>query len=383
MNKKLLRVLHVVGKMDRAGVETWLMQVLRRVNPQEFDFHFCVFHEDPGAYAPEIRQLGGTIVTCKLSEGRITFARRLTALMAQGQYDIVHSQMHSFSGLALRSAAKAGVPVRIAHFHNTRSGGTKRGVGRRLYEHAMYRLLQRHSTHILGCSRAVMKTIFGPNWSKDPRRQVLYCGTDLTRFEGNIGQDSVRKELGIPSAAPIAMHVGRFAPQKNHQLLIEIASGLARLKPDVHWCLVGKGPLEATIRCAAKEGKIDSIVHLLGVRDDVPRLMKASDVFVFPSLWEGLGLVLLEAQAAGLPIVASDLQCIREAVENYPAAKLIDLSADISEWVKATQHCLSHPIANRAEALNNSKQRLIANVDKCAEILCNIYRNAMKENSRE
>lgn len=307
MSNKPIRVLEFVGAMDYGGVETWLMHVWRHIDRTKFQFDFCYTKPDPGAFAPEIEALGGRMVACPLEKSNpIDFARRFRALLREGRYDIVHSHVHHFSGFVLRLAHRAGVPMRIAHCHNT-SDGKASTPPRLLYRALMSHWIRKYATYGLAASAPAAAALFGPDWQSDPRFRVLYCGIDLEPFRQEVSREAVRQELGIPADAPVVGHVGRFTPQKNHAFLLDIAAEVVKRRPEVRFLLVGEGPLRPAMEAKAHNLHIEKKVVFTGTRADVPRLMLgAMDLFVFPSLWEGLPIVLVEAQAAGLRCVASD-----------------------------------------------------------------------------
>jgi len=332
MNTRPIRVLHIVGFMGYGGIETWLMHVWRHIDRAKFQFDFCYTGPTPGAYAPEIESLGGRMVACPLKKSDpIGFARRFRALLREGGYDIVHSHVHHFSGFVLRLARREAVPVRIAHCHNTRDGKGS-APSRILYHALMKHWIRKYATHGLAASAAAAEALFGPQWQSDSRFRVLHCGIDVEPFRQNVSRAEVRRELGIPEEAPVVGHVGRFMPQKNHAFLLEVAAEVIKLHPDVRFLLVGDGPLRPRMEAKAHNLGIEKKVIFAGARSDVPRLMLgAMDVFLLPSAWEGLPIVLMEAQAAGLRCVASD-SVPQEASVVQGAVRFLALSASPAEW---------------------------------------------------
>lgn len=337
-----IRILNVVGGMVRAGAETWLMHVLRHIDRDRFRVDFLVHTAKPCAYDDEIRSLGSRIIPCHHRFQPWLYARNLQQILHKyGPYDIVHSHVHHFSGIVLRLAQQAGVPVRIAHSHlDTSLIEFRAGFSRRLYYNLTKWWIARHATQGLGCSRKAAAALFGSAWSADPRWQLFYCGIDLNPFQVSIDPIAVRAELGIPHNAFVIGHLGRFEEQKNHVFLIDIALEVARREPKTCLLLVGDGPLRADIKQKVAQVGLTDRVFFVGSRPDVPRLMLgAMDVFLFPSLLEGLPLVLLEAQAADLPCIFSD--AVTEEVELVkPLMRRISLSQPASDWaevVLATQ----------------------------------------------
>jgi glycosyltransferase involved in cell wall biosynthesis len=294
--------------MNRGGIETWLMHVLRNLPPPRVCMDFLVTRAEPGHYDVEIASLGSALLHCPLPSKPARFALRFFSLLKErGPYDVVHSHVHHFSGFVLALASRAGVPVRIAHSHlDTLSLDAGAGYRRRLYLAVMAAALRRYATHGLAVSAPAAQALFGPGWSHDKRWGIARCGLDFGAFRGSDDISAVRAELGVSPEAVVLGHVGRFDPQKNHVLLVSMAAAVFRREPRARLVLVGDGPLRGEVEAEAMRLGVRDRIVFAGVRSDIPRVLRSFDVFVLPSLREGLPLVGLEAQAAGVPIVLSD-----------------------------------------------------------------------------
>jgi glycosyltransferase involved in cell wall biosynthesis len=337
IDRRPIHILQVVGGMVRGGIETWLMQVLRHIDRDRFQIDFLVHNPLPCAYDDEIRALGSQIIICPLDRWRpwVYGAKFHQILREYGPYDIVHSHMHHFSGYVLRLAKQAGVPLCIAHSHNdTAMQEAQASLYRRWYCRLTKGWIARYATVGLGASRKAMADLFGTEWETDPRWQILNYGIDLTPFHNFVDRVAVRAEFGIPGDAFVIGHVGRFVEQKNHQFLIEIAAEVAVREPKMRLLLLGEGVLQSEMRHRVWLRGLSDRVIFAGVRSDIPRLMRgAMDAFLFPSLHEGLGLVLVEAQAAGLPCVISDV-VPEEADLVKPLVQRLSLSQPASVWAE-------------------------------------------------
>jgi glycosyltransferase involved in cell wall biosynthesis len=352
--QKPIRVLQVLGALNRAGAETWLMNVLRHIDRDQFRLDFLVHTTAAGAYDAEVRSLGGRIFPCVGPRNPLAYSRALRKILrTQGPFDVVHSHVHAYSGFVLRTARQAGVPLRIAHSHcDTSMLDIRSGAARRAYLALMNLWIQRHATLGLAVSRQAAASLFGANWSADPRWRISYCGIDLAPFREQADRAAVRGEFKIPANAFVVGHVGRFDYQKNHKFLIEIFATLAKRRPEARLLLIGEGPLRPTIEEQVVSAGLQERVIFAGSRPDVPRLMtSAIDAFVLPSHFEGLPLVLLEAQAAGLPCLLA-ATVAEETTVNSALVRRLSLSQLPEVWCdELAALCRSLANESRSEAL--------------------------------
>ena len=352
---KPIRVLNIVGAMNRGGAETWLLNVLRCIDRERFHLDFLVHTVRCAAYDGKIRSLGSRTIPCPRPRNTIGYVRRLRRILQEnGPYDVVHSHVHHFSGVALRVAHAMGVPMRIAHSHSDTSWVQARaGWARRTYLRLMKQWIQRYATCGLAASEMAAIALWGRGWRMDPRWQVLHCGIDLSAFSAGVSSAGVRGEIGIPEDAYVLGHVGSINPVKNHRFLLEIAAKAMGLAGNIWLQLIGDGPLRAAVEEQSVGMGIRDRVIFAGLRDDVPRLlMGAVDVFLLPSLFEGLPLVAVEAQAAGLPVVVSDT--VTPEVDVVPGLLTwLSLSQPASAWAEASLEARSkrHRIPQRVACM--------------------------------
>jgi glycosyltransferase involved in cell wall biosynthesis len=374
----------VVGSMNRGGIETWLMHVARHLDRNRFAMDFLVSNRSQSPLEKEIEQLGCEIHTCMAHSQPLRYAYNLQRILRCESYDIVHSHLHHLNGLVAFVAAVSGVPVRIAHSHFDISGEKAAAAG---FSAARYRiarkLTQSFATGRVGCSLAAGRALFGKDWQNDSTSRVLLCGIDLQLFRARSEREHLRESFGIPPGAIVIGHAGRFVPQKNHSFFMEIAEQCALLDPRAHFLLVGDGPLLADIKARAASSEVAEHFHFTGSRGDVPNLMvNAMDCFLFPSQFEGAPIALVEAQAAGLPCIFSDV--IASETDICPNILWrMSLASPAKEWAQTIQiallECTSKARAAAVEAVQSSSY----NIESSLEQLQDYYSELLRLNSSQ
>lgn len=308
-----LRILHVVGGMNRGGVETWLMHILRSVDRRDCSMDFLVHTDRPCAYDDEIRELGATVDHCERPDRPWAYTRNFRRIIRErGPFDVVHSHVYLFSGFVLRLAKRLHIPGRIAHIYPA-FDSRRPSSFRRLYRSLMEACIRRNSTHLISCSRHSLGRFLENGRFQNLNADVIYPLTkEYKPWNEQMDRNEVRRRFGLPTDCPIVIYVARFAPHKNHAQMVRVADLLRDRGTNAHFVMVGShGDL------------LDHFVQLSAARDDlsvlrnvadVSELLSSSDVFFFPTRDEGFGIVAAEAAAAGLPIVATDLPALREAI---------------------------------------------------------------------
>ena len=347
-----MKILQVTGGLNRAGVETWLMHVLRNIDRERFHMDFLVHGKQQYDYEAEALSLGAKVIRCLEPRRPWAYVPALRRVLREyGPYDVVHAHVHDFSGVVLKVADWAGVPMRVAHSHlDTASVDERSGAARRAYLRLSHRWIGRHRTVGLAVSQSARDALFGS--ADGGPVKVLSYSIDCAPFQGEFDEAAIREQLRIPEDAFVIGHVGRFDAQKNHQFLVRIAVEILGLHPHAWFLLVGDGLLRPPIEGMFREAGIAHRSTFTGVSADVPRLMSgAMDIFVFPSNYEGLGLVLVEAQAAGLPCVLSS-SVPREADLVASLIRRMPLTESPAAWARAVVEVhLAGPAVARSCAL--------------------------------
>lgn len=299
-----IRVLQVLGRLDRGGAETMLMNLYRNMDRNRVQFDFVLHTQEECAYSEEVRRLGGRIYSVPAFHGKNLCAYRRAwkeLLAAHPEYRILHSHIRSSAALYLGIAKRYHMRVLI-HSHNTSSG---RGAGAAV-KTLLQLPLRYQADYLFACGRMAGEWLYGKKACRSQKFRLLPNAIEMERFRYQIGQRRmIRCQMQVQDKLVFG-HVGRLEEQKNHRFLLEIFELIYKKRQDAALWLIGAGVLEEELRLLVKEKKLEEAVFFLGNREDVPVLMQGMDCFVFPSLFEGLPVTLIETQAAGLPAVISD-----------------------------------------------------------------------------
>ena len=295
-----IRVLQVVTYMGRGGLETMLMNYYRHIDHSKVQFDFLTHREFDGDYDKEIKELGGSVYhLSNLNPLSIGYKTTLNDFFGNHpEYKIVHSHLDCMAGIPLKYAKLNNVPIRIAHAHNSNQTKDLKYPLKLFYK----RNIKKNANYLFACGDEAGKWMFNTDNFK-----VLNNAIDAKDYTFNMNiRNDKRKEFGISDDSILVGHVGRFFPQKNHEFLIDIFNQFHKDHPNSYLMLVGEGELKTSIQDKVRTLGLEDYVIFTGLRSDVNELLQAMDVFLFPSLYEGLPVSIIEAQAAGLPCLISD-----------------------------------------------------------------------------
>lgn len=335
MGDQPIRVLQIMGIMGSGGVEAVIMNYYRHIDRDKVQFDFVAHKGASEYYVNEIKTLGGKVYEITpYTRNPIAFTSEIYHIIKEHNYQIVHSNMNALSCFPLFAAYFAGAKVRILHNHTT---DTKAERLRTMIKRILRPFAKMFANQYWACSKLAGQWMYGAAAVQQSKVTIINNAIDLKKFAFNKEKRSrLRKELGLESCFVVG-HVGRFMKQKNHEFLIKIFAEVAKNNEDAKLLLIGDGPLKGKIEEQVKALGLTDKVIFTGVRTDVADLYNVMDVFLFPSLYEGLGMVAVEAQANGLPVVASTEVPLEAKVSNE--MQFIGLDKGIEHWRDAVLKC--------------------------------------------
>lgn len=299
-----VRVAQIMGKWVGGGVESVVMNYYRYIDRTKIQFDFICDDDSTNIPYEEIEKLGGKVILIPPYQKVFKYHNKLKKILKEGHYKIVHSHINTLSVFSLFAAKCAGVPVRIAHSHSTTNKKEKK---KNLLKQVLRPFSKLFATNYMCCSELAGRWLFGDKKYDKGNVYLLNNAIDLDKFKYNETlRKKKRKELGIEDDTLVIGHIGRFVAQKNHDYLIDIFNEIHKKNNNSVLLLAGQGPLMEEIKNKAKELNLDDSIKFLGQRNDANELYQAFDVFLLPSLYEGLPVVGVEAQAAGLLCYLSD-----------------------------------------------------------------------------
>lgn len=341
-----------------------LMNYYRHMDREKVQFDFLVHRRERAAYDDEIEALGGNIYRLpRLVPWSKSYLTALNRFFDEhSEYKVVHVHQDCLSSVILKAAQQHNVPVRIAHSHNANQDRNLKYPIKLWYR----RKIPRYATGLFACGKDAGDWMF-----RGAPYQIINNAIDAVAYTCDPTKRSeMRRKLGLTDQFVVG-HVGRFSPQKNHLFLLDFFAALLKKDPNAELLLVGGGEGMADIQAKAETLGVTDHVHFLGVRSDVADLMQAMDVFAFPSLYEGLGIVLIEAQAAGLPCIVSDTIPSEAYLTNLVFAE--KLSASPENWADAVLNKRNTPRTDRRAEIAAHGFDITTEAVKLQEFYLNAY----------
>lgn len=289
------RVLHVYPQLNCGGTEMVFYNLIKFGDRELFSYEILAQKE--GDNEPAFSEIGVPIHYIPFTSKK-EYYDSLVAFFNNNHYDVVHVHMDTAMHVVLKAAKEAGIKCRVAHSHNARVDIPRYLWPLRYIRHHAY---ERYATELFGCSSLALKWLFPKKWRQG---HVIHNGIDLDNFKFDASlRQNVRDENNIPKSTKVFINVGRCTDQKNQKFIIDLAN--ERKVKDELYVIIGDGPLFESLKKYAEGMELDN-VKLLGKRNDVAQWLNAADVFLFPSIYEGLGIVAIEAEASGLTVLATD-----------------------------------------------------------------------------
>lgn len=336
MSNKLIRVVHFCEKWGTGGIESLTMNIFRNIDTSKVTFDILLSQSKGNDYDEEIRSLGGTkraLLSNKTSSPMLRVLKNYIAFykdVRKNKYQIIHFNACNGSVFICVFIAKlAGVPVRIIHSHNTAVGKSSRKL--KVAFHNMCKVVfGGTATHYFACSDNAARWLFTNRIIKKKGYILSKNGINAEkfRFDEN-GRNEIREKLNIQDKFVVG-HIGRFGEQKNHKFLIDIFNEIYKRNKDSVLILIGVGDLKEKIIEKVDRLGLSEVVKFIGFTEEIPKYMSAMDVFLFPSLFEGLGIVAVEAQAASLMTIASTEVPKEAKATDYLV--YVDLEQSAEEW---------------------------------------------------
>ena len=323
-----VRVAQIMGKWVGGGVESVVMNYYRYIDRTKIQFDFICDDDSTNIPYEEIEKLGGKVILIPPYQKVLKYHNKLKKILKEGHYKIVHSHINTLSVFSLFAAKCAGVSVRIAHSHSTTNKKEKK---KNLLKQVLRPFSKLFATDYMCCSELAGRWLFGDKEYDKGNVYLLNNAIDLDKFKYNESlRKEKRKELGISDDTLVIGHVGRFVEQKNHKFLIDIFNEIYKKNNNSLLLLAGQGPLIYEIKNKVKSLKLEKKVKFLGQRSDIDKLYQAFDVFLLPSLYEGLPVVGVEAQSTGLLCELSN--DMTKETKVLDTTRFISLNTSAEEW---------------------------------------------------
>lgn len=374
----MVKVLQVHGGMERGGTESVIMNWYRNIDKNEVQFDFTTMQEHRCAYDDEIESMGGKIIYVppRAKVGNLNHFKAIyKCIKENGPYDVVHSHMNYHGGLVALAAKLAGVKTIVCHAHNTEDV-TEQTLKRKTETAVLRNLMHRCSTNLLACGKEAGKFVFGEN----AKFKVINNAVDIEKFkpkdeEMNNEIKALKDKYDLNNKL-ILGHIGRFNIQKNHKFIVEILKDLKKKNDDFKFLFIGDGELKEEILNSIKNEGLENNILYLGLQSNINIWLNIMDLLIFPSLFEGLPVVLVEAQSTGLPCIISN-KISQDVDLGLKLVKFLSIDGSAEKWV--------NEIINNTMTRETNKEKIKEQLkvkgyylNDNIKMLMNIYTNKSK-----
>lgn len=330
----MIRVLQVIGSLNMGGSQTMIMNIYRNIDRKKIQFDFIIDRENEVYFAEEIKKMGGKIYILPQFKGYNYFSYKKAwknFFIEHKEYKVIHGHVRSIASIYLKIAKKFGL-FTIAHSHSTSNGS---GI-KSFIKNKLQKKIPQYADYLFACSLESGEWLFGKENVKKDKFFIINNSIDVDKYKYNKEiRDKYRKKMNLDKEIAI-VQIGRFNKEKNYFFSIELAKELKENDFNFKMFFIGDGQLRDNIKKKINEENLEQQICILGLRNDIPMLLQAMDIFIMPSLYEGLPLALIEAQAASLPCVISET--IRSGILNNNLVKSLSLDEDIYIWNKTINY---------------------------------------------
>ena len=375
-----IKVLIIAGSMDVGGIENQLMHLLRNADKSRFQIDFTTTMDHP-LYEDEIKALGGKCIRISHTEGFhfVRQCREIYRILKEGHYDVVHSHELFHSGMVLLTAKLAKVKCRFVHAHNWSDddGSGKQSLVRTVYNTVMKRWILRYGTEFCACSTLAGRFLYGEKKLHESNYHLIFNSVDTSKFLDNY--DKPESGEFCNDGWINVIQIGRFSAIKNQLFTAQIARELKKRGSKIRILCIGNNgnEYEKKVIEAIEKYELQDYMLLLGVRKDIDVLARKASAFLLPSLYEGMPLVMIEAQASGLPCVTADTYS-HEVDFGLGYIQWMNLEQDASKWADALEDAVKKKRADKA-AVSEAIEKYGFDSKIFARRLCRMYEDAIKE----
>ena len=368
-----IEVYQIMGKWIGGGVESVIMNYYENIDRSKIQFTFICDEDSTDIPYEKIEKLGGKVIIVPPYQKVFKYIKKLKEVFKEKNCKIVHSNINTLSVFPLYAAKKAGVPIRIAHSHST---SNKKEWKKNLIKNILRLFSKENANEYLACSRYAGIYLFGKRMVEKDQVKIINNAIDLNKYKfNNEIRNKLRNELNISNDTLVIGHIGRFVEQKNHDFLIDVFNEIHKENKDTILLLIGQGPLKEKIKIKVKELGLDKSVRFLGQVDNASDYYNAMDVFVLPSLYEGLPVVGVEAQANGLKCyLSTDMTKETKVLEK---TEFVSLKLNAKEWSKKILKGLDKN--KREEDTEKEMTEKGFNIKKESKKLEKIYQNIIAD----
>lgn len=366
---KPTRILHYIGSLESGGSQAMLMNIYRNIDRNKIQFDFIVDRKNDNFYENQIKCLGGKIYFFDeyfKGYNYFNYTKQWREFFDNhSEYNLIHCHVRSVASIVLKIAKKKGLKT-ICHAHGMSNGSGLKSIGKKILQHN----IPKYSDFMLACSQDAADWLYGRKESHSKKCIIINNGIDIDKFQFDENERNIiRNTYNISNDDFLIGHIGRFVPIKNHKFIISIADDLIKKNKKIKFMLCGDGPIKSEIMNDVKCLKLENNIFFVEPTDEINKYYNAFDMFILPSYYEGLGIVLIEAQYNGLTCLTS-VNIPDEAIisDSFYKKELI-----YSEWENFILNRIEED--NRNIILNSNAQKY--NIINSCTTLLNIYNNCL------